>query len=125
MALISFDKDTVVDYMPAFGGNRKSDDPCIVRMRFVPFSRVQHYNSILAARNKEMQGDPEAMNEVGNTIQKKQFVENVEGISGYFIGEREVTEPGEFYEVADKGLIYEILVAMENSQKLSEGQRKN
>ena len=50
MAIISFDKDMIIDYVPAYGGNRDSDDPCIVRLKFVPYSKVQHYAKLLSAR---------------------------------------------------------------------------
>lgn len=124
MAIISFDKDTVVEYVPEFGGNRDSDDPCIVSLKFIPYSKVQHYAKMIQARTKGMK-DITKVAEVSTIIQKKQFTESVEKISGYFVGDVAIVEPGEFYDTADTDLIVEILGAMENSQKLSEGQVKN
>jgi hypothetical protein len=46
-------------------------------------------------------------------------------VSNYRIGDREVTDPEEFYETAPKGLVYEILRAMEDAYILLEGQVKN
>jgi len=124
MAIISFDKDMIIDYVPAYGGNRDSDDPCIVRLKFVPYSKVQHYAKLLSARGKG-QNDNSKITEAAQTIQKKQFVENVESISGYYIGGGEITDPEEFYETADTDLIIEVIRAMESQSKLMEGQRKN
>lgn len=124
MAIISFDKDALIDYVPAFGGNRDSDNPCIVKMKFVPYSKIQHYSRLIAARTKNL-SDPSKVTEISQEIQKKQFVENVDFISGYFVGSREVTDPGEFYDTADTDLVIEILKAMESASKLTEGQRKN
>jgi len=124
MAIISFDKDTAVEYIPAYGGNRESENPCVVSLRFVPYSRVQHYSRLIAARTKGG-ADPSKVAEISQGIQKKQFVENVESVSGYFIGDREVTGPEEFFETADTDLIIEIIRAMESHQRLLEGQRKN
>ena len=124
MALISFDKDTVIDYVPAYGGNRDSDTPCVVGIKYVPYSRVQHYGKLLAAKAKNVH-DAVKVAEAGQEIQRKQFVENIAYISGYSISGREVTDPNELYDTADTDLILELIRAMESQQKLSEGQRKN
>ena len=123
-AIISFDKDTIIEYVPAYGGNRESENPCVVRLRYVPYSRVQHYAKLLSARAKNF-NDASKVAEAGQEVQKKQFAENVEAVSGYFIGDREVTDASEFYETADTELVIEIIRAMESQSKLSEGQRKN
>lgn len=124
MAIISFDRDSTVDYVPEYGGNRESCDPCIVRLRYVPYSKVQHYSRLIAARTKGI-SDQSRMTEITQEIQKKQFVENVESISGYYIGAREVAEPSDFYDTADTDLVFELIRAMESISRLSEGQRKN
>ena len=124
MALISFDKDTVIEYVPAYGNNRESENPCVVRLKFVPYSRVQHYAKLLSAKARNT-NDSGKMTEAGQEIQRKQFVENVEGVSGYCIGDREVKDPGEVYDTADMEFVHEIIRAMESQQKLSEGQKKN
>ena len=124
MAIISFDKDAITDYVPKHGDNRYSEEPCIVRLKFVPYSRVKHYARVLSARTKNITKQ-EKMTEIAQEVQYKQFSENVEGIKNYFVGDREVTEPDEFYDTADTDLIVEIIRAMESSTKLSEGQLKN
>lgn len=124
MAIISFDKDALIDYIPAYGGNRDSGDPCVVRLRFCPYSRVQHYSRLIAAKSRGM-GDTLRVTEIGQEIQKKQFVENVESLAGYFVDGVEVKDPERFYETADTDLVLEIIKAMESHSKLSEGQRKN
>lgn len=124
MAIISFDRDITVDYIPAYGGNRDSDDPCIVRLRFVPFSRVQHYSRVIAARTKGV-SEPARVTEITHEVQRKQFTENVEGVENYYVGSREVTDPGEFYDTADTDLVIEVIKAMESHEKLTGGQRKN
>lgn len=124
MAIISFDPDTLVDYVPEYAGNRNSTEPCVVSLKFIPYSRVQHYARLIAARGNGV-GDAVKLTEVSQEIQKKQFVESVDKICGYLVGEREVTNPDEFYETADTELVIEIIKAMESQQRLSEGQRKN
>lgn len=124
MAIISFDKDSVIDYVPAYGGNRDSDDPTIVRLRFVPYSKVQHYSRVIAARTKEVK-DPGRITEITHEVQRREFVENVEGVDNYYVGAREVKDPGEFYDTADSALVMEVVRAMESHEKLTEGQRKN
>ena len=124
MAITSFDPDTLIDYVPNYAGNRGSDDPCLVSLKFVPYARVQHYARLIAAKQKGS-ADATKLTEVSQEIQKKQFVESVDKISGFFIGDREVTDSDEFYETADTELIVEIIKAMESQQRLTEGQRKN
>jgi len=124
MAIVSFDKDAVIDYIPEYAGNRDTEDPCVVRIKFVSYARAQHYARIIAQRAGNT-SKPSKINGIAQSVQKKQFVENVESISGYFIGDREVTDPEEFYDTADAELVTEIIRAMESSSRLSEGQRKN
>lgn len=125
MAIIGFDKDAVIDYMPEYGGNRDSENPCVVRLRFVPYSKVQHYSRLITLKNKDAKNDATKAIENVQAVQKKQFVESVEGVSGYYVNGREVIDPAEFYETADTDLILEIIRAMESSARLTEGQRKN
>ena len=124
MAIVSFDREALIDYVPEYAGNRESFDPCVVRLRYVPYSRVQHYARILAARNKGIQ-DPARSTEIVHHIQKKQFTENVESICGYYVEDREVCDPETFYDTADTDLIIEIIRAMESTSRLTDGQRKN
>lgn len=124
MAIVSFDKDTVIDYIPEYGGNRDSFDPCIIRLKYVPYSRVQHYSRLLAAKTRGLT-DASKVAEVTQQVQKKQFIDSVESIEGYYVAEREVTDPAEFYESADTDLIIETIQAMESLSRLNEGQRKN
>lgn len=125
MAIIGFDKDAVIDYAPEYGGNRDSENPCVVRLRFVPYSKVQQYSRLIALKNKDAKNDTTKAIECAQAVQKKQFCESVESVSGYFVAGREVTDPAEFYDTADTDLILEIIRAMESSARLTEGQRKN
>ena len=120
MAIISFNKDAVIDYIPSYGGNRDSDDPCTVKLKFVPYSRVQHYSRLIASRTKGI-NDPSRVVELTQSVQRKQFVDNVGSIKGYFVGEVEVTEAGLAYDTADTEFIIEIIRAMESHSKLIEG----
>ena len=124
MAIISFDRDALVDYIPQYADNRESENPCVVRLRFVPFSKVQEYARVISSRAKGA-GEQSRVTEIAQQVQKREFVENVESISGYFVEEREVTDPAGFYETADSELVTEIIRAMESAAKLTEGQRKN
>lgn len=124
MAIILFDRDALVDYIPEYGGNRASESPVVVRIRPVMHARIQDYTRQIAIKNKGLQ-EPGKFLEASYEVQKKQFIENVESVSGLFIGEREVTTAAELYELADRDLIVEIIAAMESASKLSEGQRKN
>lgn len=123
MALISFDKNAVIDFIPEYSGNRDALDPCVVKLRYVPFSKVQHYSRLIS--NKIRENKSSNPSTAAHEVQRQQFVENVQAIRGFWVDGKEITDPGEFYEVADFDLIMELLRAMESSSKLSAGQRKN
>ncbi|MBI5344765.1 MAG: hypothetical protein HZB83_05435 [Deltaproteobacteria bacterium] len=95
-----------------------------MRLKFVPYSKVQEYARLISLRTKGAQ-DQSKTAEAAQAVQKKEFVENIDSISGYYVGEREVTDAAEFYETADTDIVIEIIRAMESSQRLTEGQRKN
>lgn len=124
MAIISFSKDTLVDYIPTYCNNRESSDPCIVRLRFVPYSKVQDYSRQIAARLKGVT-DPAKQTDISREIQKRQFMESVDSISGYTVDGKVVTTAEDFYDTADTDLITEVIKAMESASRLSEGQKKN
>jgi len=120
MAITLYDSKTPLDYIPAFANNRDSDAPCVVRLKYVPYSKMLIYEKIIMTKTK---GDKTKAAEVLPGVQKKQFLDSVESVSGFFIGKREVTDPEEFYEVADFALIVEIIKAMENPIFLKAGLR--
>jgi hypothetical protein len=122
MAIVSYDGDEVIEYTPEYMGNRDSDDPCEVGIKFITHGKVQKYSKQIANIAK---GEMKNFAKASETVQKKQFSENVEWIKNFSAGGKEVTEAGEFYEVAPNALITEILQAMEDASKLSEGQLKN
>ncbi len=126
MAIITFSRDTLIDYVPSYGGNRDSDNPCVVRIRFVSYAKVQEYTRILASRAKGIrQDDFSRMREIAGEVQKKQFVENVDSVENFFVDGQPIKDAGLFYEHAPSELIHEVIKAMEDSVKLTEGQRKN
>lgn len=130
MAIITIDKDAITEYIPE--QERASENPCIVGLRYVPLGRVNDYARMIqqrtSAETRGMKSEAQKVQvagEIALQVQKRQFTDNVAWVKNYFIGDREVTDAGEFYESADAGLVYEIINAMQDSAKLTEGQRKN
>jgi hypothetical protein len=124
MAIISFDAEATVDFIPAYSGNRDSSEQCVVSLKFVPYSRVQYYSRMISAQTKNI-SDPSKVTEITQGIQRRQFVDSVELVSGYYVGGAEIKDPALFYDTADTDLIIEVIKAMESAQRLSEGQVKN
>lgn len=124
MGITLFSKGQEIDYIPQYGGNRDSSEPAIVRLRYVPYEMVLAYGRQIAARTKVMKDQNRAI-EVTHEIQKKEFIENVAGVSGFHSGDRELTTAEDLWEHAPAELINELIQAMEDAAKLSEGQRKN
>ncbi len=130
MAIISFDEDEVIEYIPI--QERENKNPCTVFLRFVPFKKVQKYaHALMKDFRKESDGEKdynhlrEIREELEQAAQRKQFIENVVEIRNYSIKGQPVIDPGRFYDTADTDLIVDIIQAMQSAQRLSEGQRKN
>lgn len=130
MAIVSFDEDDVIEYIPESQRNEK--EPCIVCLRFVPYKKVQKYARLLTKEfRKESEGEKDfsrlrdIREDVEQAAQRKQFIENVVEVKNYSIKGVAVTDPGKFYDTADTDLIVDIVQAMQSAQRLSEGQRKN
>jgi len=122
MAILSFDKDELVEYIPV--SQREDENPCIVKMKFVPYGRVKKYAEMIARKTKGIR-DESKLNDIRAEVQKIQFCDNVFSIENFSTKSGPVTEAADFYELADTALIYEIIEAMENSAKLTEGQKQD
>lgn len=123
MAIISFDSEEIIDYVPSYAGNRDSEDPCVVKLKFIPYAKVQKYAKMIStqAANKSARKQMD----ISQSIQKRQFMDSVESVSGFIVNGKSITDPGELFDKADTEIIIELIQAMENSQKLNEGQLKN
>ncbi len=124
MGITLFTKGQEIDYIPQYGGNRDGIDPAIVRLKYVPYEMVLAYGRQIAARTRILKDQSKAV-EVTHEIQKKEFLENVVSVSGFSAGGVEITSAADLWDHAPTELINELILAMEDAAKLSEGQRKN
>lgn len=124
MAIIGFSRGQEVEFIPAYSGNRDSAEPCTIGIKYVPYEAVLSYSRQITSQTRNLKDQSKAI-EVSQAVQKKQFIENVTSVTGFNVGERAITTAAELWEVAPTDLISEIIGAMEDSAKLSEGQRKN
>lgn len=124
MAIISFRPGQVIEYVPAYGGNRESDNPCVVPIKYVSYGTTQSYAKRLAELNRDTV-DLEQRRLNVEALQEQQFIEQVESLRNYMIDGKEVSDPKEVYATADEVLILEILGAMQNAAVLNRGQLKN
>lgn len=124
MAITLFSKSQEIDYIPQYGGNRDSRDPAIVRLKYVPYEMVLAYGRQIAGRTRVLKDQTRAV-EVTHEIQKKEFLENVALVSGFHVEGKEIVTAEDLWEHAPTELINELILAMEDAAKLSEGQRKN
>ena len=122
MAIISFSKDTVIDYIPEYGDNRKSIEPCILGIKFIPFGETVELERIRAARMRGV--EPDKVLDINQFLQKERFQKHIAYVKGYSVDGAEVTDAGEFYETAPAELVAEILLAMQDAFRLSKGQTK-
>jgi hypothetical protein len=126
MARIVHDSEEIIDFVPE--DDRGDKDPLTIKMKFVPYGVVKKYSEIISRRSKGIRNVTK-LNEIQSEVQKQQFTDNVVGVENFFVikgGKKTpVTDAGEFYEKADADLIYELIKAMEDDSKLTEGQREN
>ncbi len=70
--------------------------------------------------------NPAALNKALLTLQREKFIKHVVGLHGFKDDDgKKVTDIGWFYDNAPTALVEEILIAMEDCRRLSEGQLKN
>ena len=131
MAIIAFDPDEILEYIPEC--DRDSKDPCIVKMKYLPVGRSKQYakrvEQLSSGLNKGGKNFHEKVGGIERRVQKEQFTDNVVSVEGFYImkagKKKKITDPAEFYESADVGLIAEIISSMQDSGKLEEGQQSN
>jgi len=124
MAIISFRPGQVIEYVPAYGGNRESKEPCVAPIKYISYGKTQDYAKRLGELNSGV-SDVEQRRQIISDLQRQQFIENVNPLRGYLIDGEEVSDPKEVYETADQNLIEEILLAMQSAAALNRGQLKN
>ncbi len=123
MAIILFEEGAIVDYIPE--SERAEDDPAIVGIKYVSNGKVNSYSQEILKKARRTKNQ-DILQRIPQAMQKRQFIENVNYISGFRRPDgTEITSIEEFYDSAPANLITEIIGAMEDSRKLSEGQRKN
>ena len=126
MARIIQDENEIIEYIPE--ADRGDDDPLVVKMKFCPYGRVKYYSTMIGRRSKGIK-NMERLAEVQREVQKQQFTDNVVEVENFFVmkGKKKtaVTDAAEFYDKAPADLIYEIIGAMEDDSKLTEGQKDN
>lgn len=126
MAIITLDSEDEIEFIPE--QERGEENPCIIKMRFCPYGRVKKYSAMIGHRSKGVRNQ-DKLAEIQRGVQKQQFIDNVVGIENFFVikgGKKTpVTDVTEFYEKAPTDLIYEIIGAMEDNARLTEGQKEN
>lgn len=120
MGIKAFSPDAIIEYVPKYGRNRGSEDPCVVKLHYVPYMKSQEYARLIAARLNDT-ADKEKATKVAQEVQKRQFLENVVSVSGFIVDGQEKTTAEDLWAHASSELIYEILGAMESPLKLNEG----
>ena len=124
MAIVSFSKDTVIEYVPEYGDNRTSDNPCVIRLKFISFGAVREQLRVLSLKTKGAATQEKSM-AIAQALQQAQFSSHIESVKGYTVDGVEVTDAEQFYLSAPAALIAEVFEAMQDSAKLSEAQAKN
>ena len=127
MAVLSFDPDLSVDYVPQCDrANMDKDDVCIIKLKHVTQKQVDIYRGQISRKAKNT--NAEQRGEILRDAQKKQFLDHVVGVVNYAVqiegGVKQIETAAELYDYGDSELIEEIILAMESRSKLSEGQKK-
>lgn len=129
MALMSFKRGIVVDYVPSYGGNRQHKEKTVIGIRPMNNDGAIDFMSDLDKKLVDC-GDEKEKAQVSKEIAKQTFIEHVAYVKNYQVADEkggviEVTTGEALYSDASKALINEISFAIENSSRLSEGQIKN
>ncbi len=139
MARIALRPGTVINYVPI--DDRGDAEPLTIGMKYVPYKGNKENKGMtnyaaridrrVAAQTKGLRLDDferrsEIQNDVGDEVDQEMFIENVTNIENFIdIQGIAITDPKEFYETIDTDLRGELVTAMKNMSKLTEGQIKN
>jgi len=120
--MLDFKKEDWVTYMPAYGGNRDSEDPMTVEIHPLSFGETAKYTDAVHVKQKG-RGHMETNT---SKVTRRQLVENVRnprnviGISGQV-----VETSAQLHDDTPTDLVKEIINAIEDITTLSEGEVKN
>lgn len=120
--MLDFKKEDWVTYMPAYGGNRDSDDPMTVEIHPLSFAETAKYTDAVHVKQRA-RGHMETNT---SKVTRRQIVENVRnpqnviGISG-----NRVETSAQLHDDTPSDLVKEILNAIEDISTLTEGEVKN
>ncbi len=120
MGIIGFTPDMVVEYVPEYGGNRRSNSPCVVGIRYLPYAKAHEYEKRRALRSANIKGSIR-LSLIARETQRQRFIENVVFVKGVFKDKREVTDVAELYDIAPRALVEEILKAGADARMLLAG----
>lgn len=123
MALIRFDKDKIVPYIPI--QERREKDPLVVHIKYVPAVVHDEYFMRLGLDLENVM-DPEQKAKISQSHDKSMFVKQVAKVEN-FLGDdgNPIDDIAEFYDSIDYSLRQELLIAMRDQGRLTRGQRKN
>ncbi|MCK5615565.1 hypothetical protein KAR91_77590 [Candidatus Pacearchaeota archaeon] len=129
MGLMSFKEGAIVDYVPAFGGNRLDKNPTIIGIK--PLNNDGSID-FMSALQKQL-ADCEDLKEkeiVSKEVAKQTFIDHIAYVKVYTVVDKkgkltEITTGEQLYINGSKQLVDEVTLAAENSSRLSAGQAKN
>lgn len=129
MAIILFDKNCIVPYVPALNDNRKEKTPVIVGIKPFLNEHFLDFVSAIEAIKEEYPGDAKERGFALKSLNKQRFVDHVKWVKncqkymndGSLV---EMTNPGELFD-NQTALASEIETAMQVMSVLTEGQAKN
>ena len=125
MGLDLYSRKKEIEYVPKWNGNRESDDPFFVKLRFLNQNECLAIQREVRRKVKLAKG-PEKKNQVIFEEQEKMLRENIAGFSeNVLIDGRPIGSVKEFLENNIEELMEELADAMVNFNKMTEGERKN
>lgn len=129
MGLMSFKEGLIVDYVPAFGGNRKLKEKTVIGIKPMNNDGSIDFMDTLTDALADCKNDEERA-KVSKEVAKQTFIDHVGYVKDYQVTVEkdkviDITNGEDLYKHGSKGLCDEISLAAENSSRLSAGQAKN
>ena len=124
MAIKSVSKRPI-KYIPAYAGNRESENPLWVLI--TPLTRAEADAYTQSTRFQQKKGFRGEWESNAVQVQKRQFLDNVKEVHNFIDAEtgEEITSVLRFYEEAPFDLIEEIISVLLDISQLGEEERKN
>lgn len=120
--MILLKEGALIDYILI--AHRDMEDPPSFGVKYVPNKKSDFYSAEMQKKTMRTRNQ-DILAHIPQNMQRKQFMENIAYVKGYEDESGKALSVENFYDMAPAADVQELIRAMEDGTKMSEGDRKN